>query len=46
MAVNWQGDFVNHLGQTETQRSPNAGLRLSIPTGSKLASQLSTLLNR
>jgi len=27
----WFGDFVNHLGQNETQRNPNASIRVRIP---------------
>ena len=31
----WQRDFVNHLGQTETQRNPNLGFRLHLPVTSR-----------
>jgi hypothetical protein len=24
----WLDDFLNHLGQNETQRNPNAGIRV------------------
>jgi hypothetical protein len=42
----WQGDFVSHLGQTETQRSPNLGLRVTVPTGKAAAPSLSPLNDR
>ena len=28
----WLGDFVNHLGQDEMQRNPNAGIKVQITT--------------
>src|SRR5262249_34671075 len=27
----WLDDFLNHLGQTEAQRNPNAGIRVRVP---------------
>ena len=27
----WLDDFLNHLGQTELQRNPNAGIRVRVP---------------
>lgn len=41
--ANWVGDFVNHLGQTEVQRSPNAGLRVLVPVGSRVTHETSAL---
>jgi hypothetical protein len=39
----WRGDFVNHLAQSETQRNPNASLRLHIPVTAKVSPTLSGL---
>jgi hypothetical protein len=33
----WMDDFLNYLGRSETQRNPNAGLRLQVPAGADLA---------
>jgi hypothetical protein len=38
----WAEDFVNYLGQTETQRNPNASLRVHIGTGSKASPELTS----
>jgi hypothetical protein len=37
-ASRWVADFVNHMGQSETQRNPNASLRVHIPAVSKALS--------
>ena len=39
----WMDDFVNHLGRSETQRNPNAALRLQVPTSVNIAPRLSAL---
>ncbi len=39
----WMVDFVNHLGLSETERNPNAALRLHIPVSSDPAPRLSSL---
>ena len=36
----WAVDFVNYLGQSETQRNPNAGLRVHISAESKVLPEL------
>ena len=44
-APRWAGDFVNHMGQTESQRSPNAAMRIQLPVAHKVAHELSPLSN-
>lgn len=39
----WLGDFVNHLGRSESQRNANAGLRVHLPAVSKAAETVSLL---
>ena len=36
----WLGDFLNHLGQSETQRNPNLGIRVHMEAASKVLSTL------
>jgi hypothetical protein len=36
----WLGDFLNHLGQSETQRNPNLGIRVQMEAASKVSSTL------
>jgi hypothetical protein len=36
----WVDDFVNHLGQTEAQRSPNAALRFEVHGASRASSSV------
>ena len=39
----WMDDFINHLGRSETQRNPNATLRLQVPTSVTVAPKLGVL---
>jgi hypothetical protein len=31
LSQNWQGDFVNSLGQSQTERDPNSSIRIVVP---------------
>jgi len=42
-STEWLADFVNHLGRSEAERSPNAGFKLSIPAAAKLGPTLNSL---
>jgi hypothetical protein len=42
-APGWKTDFVNHLGQSEIQRNPNASLRVNISAGSKILPEVNSL---
>jgi Calx-beta domain/FG-GAP-like repeat/Bacterial Ig domain/TLD len=39
----WIADFLNHAGQSEAQRNPNAGLRIHVPVAGKIAAEVSQL---
>ena len=39
----WLGDFLDHLGQDETGRNPNLGLKLTLPVAGELAPRTSRL---
>jgi Ca2+-binding RTX toxin-like protein len=41
----WIADFLNHAGQSEAQRNPNAGLRIHVPVTGKIAAEVSQLSN-
>jgi hypothetical protein len=40
---NWHHDFVNHLGQSASERNPNANLRITLPAMSKATPTVSAL---
>jgi hypothetical protein len=39
-STHWKTDFVNHLGQSESQRNPNASLRVNIAVSSKVLPEI------